>query len=130
MSVVCSSAKFFSNEFPGAYGYCYIDVDLQCREVLERLVLESKGLISGVPTTLVIRDGGIVAVVVGYRGDRSFWEQVVRLEPSEEILVNPTLNPQMRVKAALSTTILALGAVTALALHVYGRGRRRSERRR
>jgi hypothetical protein len=117
--------NFFNKEFPGAYGYCYIDVSVWCREVLEKLTLESGGLIAGVPTTLIIKDGRITAIVVGYRGDRSFWEQAMKLEPSEDIPVNPIgLNPQIRVKVALSITILALGAILALTLYTYKGGRR------
>jgi hypothetical protein len=114
--------KFFSKEFPEAYNYCYIDVDMRCRETLETLTRESKGLIAGVPTTLIIKNGRVAAIVVGYRDDRNTWEQLRQIEPTEHIPVNPTgLNPQIKTKIALTTTIIALGAITTLALHIRKR---------
>jgi hypothetical protein len=114
--------KFFSKEFPEAYNYCYIDVDMRCRETLETLTRESKGLIAGVPTTLIIKNGRVAAIVVGYRDDRNTWEQLKQLEPTEHIPVNPTgLNPQIKTKIALTITIIALGAITTLALHIRKR---------
>ena len=114
--------KFFSKEFPEAYNYCYIDVDMRCRETLETLTRESKGLIAGVPTTLIIKNGRVAAIVVGYRDDRNTWEQLKQLEPTEYIPVNPTgLNPQIKTKIALTITIIALGAITTLALHIRKR---------
>jgi hypothetical protein len=123
--------KYFSKEFPEAYNYCYIDVNMGCREVLEVLARESRGLIAGVPTTLVIKDGRIVAIVVGYRDYRSAWEQLRQLEPTEHIPVNPTgLNPQVKTKIALTITIIALGAITTLALYMYKREQKHAGRRR
>ncbi len=114
--------KFFSKEFPEAYNYCYIDVDMRCRETLETLTRESKGLIAGVPTTLIIKNGRVAAIVVGYRDDRNTWEQLRQIEPAEHIPVNPTgLNPQIKTKIALTITIIALGAITTLALHIRKR---------
>jgi len=114
--------KYFSKEFPEAYNYCYIDIDMRCRETLETLTRESKGLIAGVPTTLIIKNGRVAAIVVGYRDDRNTWEQLKQLEPTEHIPVNPTgLNPQIKTKIALTITIIALGAITTLALHIRKR---------
>ena len=123
--------KYFSKEFPEAYNYCYIDFNMGCREALEVLARESRGLIAGVPTTLVIKDGRVAAIVVGYRDDRNTWEQLRQIEPTEHIPVNPTgLNPQVKTKIALTITVIALGAITTLALHMYKREQKHISRRR
>jgi len=56
--------RFFEERFKGEYSYCYIDGDKSCYEALLDLAGRSGGLISGVPVTLVLRDGRITAIVL------------------------------------------------------------------
>ena len=109
--------SFFEREYRGRYGYCYIDRDARCFEVLVDLARRSVGVVGGVPTTLVIRDNCITAIVTGLVEDRTFWDSLLELKPSENIPINPTgVDTMVKAKITLSLVSLASGLLVALLL--------------
>jgi len=114
--------RFFEERFKGEYSYCYIDKDKSCHEALLDLSGRSGGLISGVPVTLVLRDGRITAIVLGYKDDEALWRELAQAEATESIPINPTTSPQLKVKTALALIPITLGALVTLALYIKRKG--------
>ncbi len=112
--------KFFSKEFPEKYAYCYIDNNPQCLKTLQELAEKTGGLIGGVPTTLVIQNNQIKAIIVGYKDDKKLWEQLLTIQTTEEIPINPTgINPQIKAKIAISTIIIIWGIITIILTYKF-----------
>ena len=109
--------SFFDREYRGRYSYCYVDRDTWCLEVLVDLSKRSMGLIGGVPTTLVIKDNCITAIITGYVGNKTFWSSLLELKPSENIPINPTgVSTMVKAKITFSLISLVLGLITAFLL--------------
>ncbi|MEM0340659.1 MAG: hypothetical protein QXN05_00590 [Acidilobaceae archaeon] len=79
--------RFFSEQYPSSYVECDILKQEDCYEKLVNFLQRSGliGIVSGVPLTLVFRDGYLLAVVEGANVELQFWEKIAKTSPSENV---------------------------------------------
>lgn len=135
--------RFFDTVYPESYMKCDIILDEGCLENLIFFLNESKliNVVSGVPLTLVFKNGYLVAVIEGLNDDADFWNKVTSADPTDKVpLLTGRDKPILircfqlagdevciqdeelnRVKLTLSIIVLALGISLTTTLHVIVR---------